>query len=158
MEAPSAERETFQKRMNTGSAEPDAKQSETVATPDRSLQQEEEKSQHESVKSALTITLLEDQGKHTKYQGVLPIYEVTALVRNSSPRALKWLKMTVIYRDAQGSLISTQNQYAESRTIEPGATSTVKVMTRENLDTIDHYDLQFDADGEHVECRTTKSR
>jgi len=99
----------------------------------------------------LTLALLEQTGEPTKYMGVLPIYQVTALVRNTSSQPLKWLKMTVLYRTADGSLIGTENQYAEVRNIEPGDTSTIKVMTREHLDTIDHYDLKFDAKGKNVD-------
>ena len=95
--------------------------------------------------------LLEQTGEPTKYMGMLPIYQVTALVRNTSSQPLKWLKMTVLYRTADGSLIGTENQYAEVRNIEPGDTSTIKVMTREHIDTIDHYDLKFDADGKNVD-------
>ena len=83
--------------------------------------------------------------------GMLPIYQVTALGANTSSQPLKWLKMTVLYRTADGSLIGTENQYAEVRNIESGDTSTIKVMTREHLDAIDHYDLKFDAGGKNVD-------
>ncbi len=46
----------------------------------------------------LTLALLEQTGEPTKYMGVLPIYQVTALVRNTSSQPLKSLKMTVLYR------------------------------------------------------------
>jgi hypothetical protein len=65
--------------------------------------------------------------------------------------------MTVIYRTAIGRLIATENQYADVRNLEPGETSTVKVMTRENLDTINHFELRSEADGISVEYSTPKS-
>lgn len=59
--------------------------------------------------------------------------------------------MTVIYRAADNSLIGTQDFFADVHHLQPGETSTIKVTTQDNLDTIDHYDLKFDANGKNVD-------
>jgi hypothetical protein len=160
MEPPTTKREAFLQSLRTNPPEPIANRSEAESTPepDRRPRRDEGKKRDEPDATGLTIALLEKNGGHTKYLGMVPIYQVTALIRNTSSRPLKWLKMIVVFRDADDRLISTENQYADVRTIEPEATSTVKVMTRENLDTIDHYDLRFEADGRNVEYLMPKSR
>ncbi len=104
-----------------------------------------------SAGAGLTLALLEQTGGRITLEGLLPVYQVTALVRNTSSQELFLLKMTVIYRAADNSLIGTQDFFADVHHLQPGETSTIKVTTQDNLDTIDHYDLKFDANGKNVD-------
>jgi len=125
------------------SSEPVADQSAREATPkpDRSPRPNEAKPEDQR----LTIAILEQTGGHTKFGGMLPNYEVVAMVRNTSSQPLKMLTMTVILRRADNSLIGTEARMADVRNLEPGDTSTIKMDTGENLAEIDHYDLRFTA-------------
>ncbi len=130
------------------SSEPVADQSAREATPkpDRSPRPTEAKSPAKPEGQRLTIAILEQTGKHIKFGGMIPSYEVIAMVRNTSSVPLKLLTMTVIFRRADNTMIGTEARMADARTLEPGDTTTVKVMDNgENLAEIDHYDLKFTA-------------
>ena len=94
----------------------------------------------------LTIAILEQTGGPMKFGGMIPSYEVIAMVRNTSSVPLKLLTMTVIFRCADNTMIGTEARMADARTLEPGDSTTVKAMDNgENLAEIDHYDLKFTA-------------
>ncbi len=130
------------------SSEPVADQSAREATPkpDRSPRPIEAKTPAKPEDQRLTIAILEQTGGHMKFGGMIPSYEVIAMVRNTSSVPLKMLTMTVIFRRADNTMIGTEARMADARTLEPGDTTTIKAMDNgEDLAEIDHYDLKFTA-------------
>jgi TPR repeat protein len=129
------------------SSEPVADQSPKEATskPHRGQNPEEAKPPAKPDDQRLTIAIVEQTGGHTKFGGMLPNYEVVAIVRNTSSQPLKMLTMTVLLRRADNSLIGTESRSGDVRNLEPGDTCTIKMDTGESLDEIDHYDLRFTA-------------
>jgi hypothetical protein len=91
------------------------------------------------------VDLKEQNAGHTKFGGVLPNYEILAVVRTTSRRPLKMLTVTVMLRRVDNSQVGTQAREADVQNLNPGETRTVKMVTGETLDEIEYHDSRFAA-------------
>lgn len=100
-----------------------------------------------------SITIMDCNFGLTKYLGTLDVYRVTAVLKNTTGRPLKLLKVTAIFQTANLRLLHTEYRYAEPELIEPGETATVEINTRENLNEISRFELKFEAGGHDIKYR-----
>jgi hypothetical protein len=73
-------------------------------------------------------------------------------IRNTSGKALKFLKVTATLEARDNSLISTEGGYMEPQTVEPNGVALVKLSSKTNP-SVHHYNLSFESDGREVKFK-----
>ncbi|MGO9599017.1 MAG: hypothetical protein ACLP7Q_13590 [Isosphaeraceae bacterium] len=77
-------------------------------------------------------------------------YKIYVEIRNTSSTTLEYLKMTALYKSENDRLLHTEWAFADPHTVKPGETTTIELSTKQNVDSIHHYNLKFESGNRNV--------